>query len=444
MLRRFYIQPSVALAALAVVFGLIGAVSVRADDLHAVQGRIMADIEAKNYTSAISEAETFEPQHPHHLARVEFIKGLVAKAMGKMPQAIKHFRASLSEDPSLYVVRQELAAALYASGDYEAAKYNFDVLQANTTNPRLLQIYANAKAAMEKNKPWSINGYFSLAPSSNINKGSNNSSATLFDIPGWQIDPTQQKQAGFGLVSGLSGSYNFQVSNNFFLTANGGLDGQFYLDHSRNSMRISESLKPGFVSDDKKFRVAIGPYVAESLNNYNHSLTQYGLDGDLSIALDPSLSATISGTALYQNFVWDVDRDGFKLDGNFRLTKLLADNWAVGVIAGSTFEGAQPQRQDLQHTDWRLGLNASKEWGGGWMTSVEASVANHRYNGLLTGKDFSRMDWAASAGVQISNRNLSAYGFMPVLSYSYTKQWSNDEWSDYDSHDVSVGLTREF
>jgi outer membrane protein len=410
-----------------------------AETMREVQQQIMLLINQGDYDAAIAVAQAYEPDHPNHDARVDFVRGMVAKAQGKNDVAVDAFRKVLAVQPELEPARQQLAHALFLEGDYEASRHHFDILQTTTSDPRLRQLYAGYARAIDAKRPWTLSGYVTLAPSTNVNKGSDNQTATLFGNSGWTIPEDQQKKSGLGVAVGASGTYAFKMNDGLALVFGAGADGRIYADREDDVMRLNTSLKPTFETRDT--RVSIGPYLAASFSGYDRSLTQYGIDADIGVKLDQGLLFSGSVAGLLQNYENDA-RDGQKYSVDIGLTKSLGASTTVSVMGGLVIENAE--RVDYDHKDWSVGFSFGREWEGGFISRAEFSVGQHIYDGELGGKTESRKDNVYSTGLQLSNRNFSAMGFMPILNYGFTRQKSNDEFSDYSSHDLAITLTRSF
>lgn len=410
-----------------------------ATPMHEVQQNILLLIKQGQYDAAIKVAKKFEPDHPNHRARVEFVRGMVAKAKGRHADAAIAFRNVLTAQPDLVPARQQLAHVLFLDEDFDAARHHFDVLQSTTADPRLRQLYAGYGRAIDAQRPWSLTGYLTLAPSSNINKGSGKETATLFGNNGWIIPKDQQNKTGVGIAAGGFGTYAIKLDDGFSIVLGGGVDGRLFKDHDNDSVRLNAYIKPTYTSGD--FKVSLGPYVAASFSGYEHSLTQYGVDADFGVKLDQGLLFSGSVAALMQEFE-NKARNGEKFSIDASLTQSLSATTVIGVTGGLVVENAK--RETYDHTDWNAGLNIGHEWGGGFITRGDVGLGQHTYDGVLAGKTENRGDWVYSAGVQISNRSFAAMGFMPVLNYNFTRQSSNDEFNDYTSHDIAITLSKAF
>ena len=74
------------------------------------------------------EREKGYPQDP----QVLFLRAQLAFAEGDYRDAIAIFRGMLTRNPSLTRVRLELARALFAAGDFDAARYCFEIALGQT------------------------------------------------------------------------------------------------------------------------------------------------------------------------------------------------------------------------------------------------------------------------------------------------------------------------
>ena len=63
-----------------------------------------------------------------------FVEGLILKARGNLTGAAKNYRAALADDPSLTLVRAELAQTLFALEEDDSAKHHLNLLMAEAPN----------------------------------------------------------------------------------------------------------------------------------------------------------------------------------------------------------------------------------------------------------------------------------------------------------------------
>lgn len=405
------------------------------------QRGILVAIKAGQFAEAIALAEGFEPDHPNHEARVAYVRGMVARAKGSNRTAAKEFRKVLAEQPNTIQARQQLAYALYLDGDYDAARHHFDVLETNTADPGLRDYYASFKSKMDKDQPWSLSGYLTLAPSSNINKGSNHETVKLGNLTG-TINKEAQKKTGFGLAAGGYGSYEWDLGVGVSLRTSAALDGQFYANNLADVIRVSGSTKLQYQSEDRKLQIGFGPRYETTYDDGEFSAFRYGPTADFALALPKGMVLSTSLAALVLDNRNNNTRDGMRYSVDAQLVKSISPSVTASVNAGLSIDNVKQRNAD--HTDWDVGFSLAKEWEGGWITRVSPSLGHHDYAGVLALLPEAREDWVYSVGTQLSNRKFEFKGFTPVLNYTYSKQTSNDTYSDYDSHDVSITLTKAF
>jgi tetratricopeptide (TPR) repeat protein len=89
------------------------------------------------------EREKAYPQDP----QVLFLRAQLAFAEGDYQEAIAIFRGTLSRNPSRTRFRLELARALFAAGDFDAARYHFEIALGQTLDEGVREsLYAFLRA----------------------------------------------------------------------------------------------------------------------------------------------------------------------------------------------------------------------------------------------------------------------------------------------------------
>ena len=114
-----------------------------------------------------------------------FIKGLILKARGNLTGAAKNYRAALADDPSLTLVRAELAQTLFQLEEDDSAKHHLNLLMAEAPNDYEAQGIRSFIDTIDARRPFTFNAYVSVAPSTNVNNGSSND--TIYS-PLWGVD----------------------------------------------------------------------------------------------------------------------------------------------------------------------------------------------------------------------------------------------------------------
>ena len=82
-----------------------------------------------------------------------FLRAQLAFAEGEYQEAIAIFRGMLSRNPSRPRIRLELARALFAARDYEAARYHFEFALGQTLDEGVREnVYAFLRAIRDSKK----------------------------------------------------------------------------------------------------------------------------------------------------------------------------------------------------------------------------------------------------------------------------------------------------
>ena len=131
---------------------------------------------------------------------------MVRKAQGRHAEAADTFREILTDHPQFDRVRLRVRAhALRRCSEDESARHHFElVLGGSGTQPGLANTVKSYINAIDSRRRWDFSTYFSIAPSTNLNQGSDNRVVYLNGLP-FIID--NAKEFGVGIVTGMQGGY---------------------------------------------------------------------------------------------------------------------------------------------------------------------------------------------------------------------------------------------
>jgi len=140
-----------------------------------------------------------------------FIEGLILKARGNLTGAAKNYRKALADDPSLTLVRAELAQTLFMLEEDDSAKHHLNLLMAEAPNEYEAQGIRSFIDTIDARRPFTFNAYVSVAPSTNINNGSSNKTIYI-PIPGYGSVEAFWAIVGLMLVvvGGLVGFFKYK------------------------------------------------------------------------------------------------------------------------------------------------------------------------------------------------------------------------------------------
>ncbi|MGL4406305.1 MAG: surface lipoprotein assembly modifier, partial [Notoacmeibacter sp.] len=129
-----------------------------------------------------------------------------------------------------------------------------------------------------------------------------------------------------------------------------------------------------------------------------------------------------------------------QLNGNAAM--IVSANDRVTIGASYVLEARNSDTQSYH----QIGLSA--EWEHAFQNELigslggEASYRLYKSDAVLTTEKQHNIQSKATIG--LSHRDFMIGKFRPELAYTFTKQWSNDVFSDFIAHDVSVRAKAAF
>lgn len=411
--------------------------------------RINMLMEQGDFAGALDLAERgWGPEVSNRQARLGFIRAMKLKAEGDLQGAIGIFRALLAENPSFARVRVELADTLYMAGDNDAAAYHVRDLARTAQSDDLRRNFEAYLDAIERDRPWRLGGYLSLAPSTNIN-GLTTENIIVVPIKGvgcpndlciFNIDPNSKAKSGIGLAGGLTGSYNFYLSNDFTVTLSGRLDAMKYLDNKFDKLTANAGIHLRRKIGDNTIG---GGIVAEYQNTGHKSYRDAaGIELEFGRMLDATTHLLLSGSLIYQRYVDFPAMNGIAASLGAVVQTAVGPGQAV--TTGMSFSTERTALNYLNNHAIRMFVGHSKEWNGGLITYVEPSTTARLFNGIDPSFGVRRYDIELTGRISLAHRKLSFKGFMPRFEYSYSKQFSTVVFQRRQTHSANITVTREF
>jgi hypothetical protein len=107
-------------------------------------------------------------------------------------------------------------------------------------------------------------------------------------------------------------------------------------------------------------------------------------------------------------------------------------------------ERETPSVEHLQYKMWQAGAGLGARLFSGFTAYAQASYARLSFDGLAPGSAEARLDGRFDASLQLSNADWAAFGFVPSLEYTFTKNASNVIFNEFNAHGLTFTLAREF
>lgn len=378
---------------------------------------------------------------PDAAIQLEHLEAVILMRQERYDEAIAALRAILTKAPDFAPSRVELARALYLSGDMKAASFHFDAINLGADDPGLKRLAQGYLERIATEKPYGFTGYFGFVPTSNVNRGTDNSEFRSVVGVG-TIAADSRRQPGNGFAAGIGAYRNFEFGKSSGVTIHGALDTKKFLTSTAFD-EASVSTTVSLTHKWKQASIRVGPTAEFMLFGWQPALVRYGISGGVFTPIGPKTSLTASIAVLRQEYLAAAFRSGWLGAASASVRHMLSPSLSVTTAVGLTVERTGA-RADLDHNDTWLRLQVDKEWAGGLLTTAHAKVERHDYVGNFPWTLAPRQDTRLTLGGRLAHRKLSFMGFAPQLTYEFTRQYSNVAFFDYHAHDFGVTLTRNF
>ncbi|CAN5311542.1 hypothetical protein BH10PSE9_BH10PSE9_14230 [soil metagenome] len=398
---------------------------------------VRQQIEGGDYTAARAYAVAFGKTERAKAINLAFVDALVLRHQGRLKEAAAALRALLAQSPAFDLVRLELAQTLYLMGDYEAATHHLEMLAAAAGGPAERGLYDRFLADIRSKRPWGINAFVSLAPSTNINNGLDSDVVLIGGIP---FTGATAKKSGVGAGFGVDGFYRWARSDSLALTAGGGVTGSVYGDHAFDGLTAQSFLE--VAREAGPWRVGFGAGCERVLSGWEGY--SWGLGPQFSVRRDLGRAGTASATVSWRAMSYDThpELEGSQTRVGLRY-RYAFDAGTEAVLSG-----------DYSHVTAAVGFNAYdgfqpaltlyRELTNGLIVDTRLAWEYRRYAAdfplLGTAREDNRFEFNAG----LTFRNWSVLGLAPRLQYGYRLTRSNIELFNVEAHDLQLTFTRRY
>ncbi len=373
-------------------------------------------------------------QGEHAPNRTLYIEGLIFKANRDLSAARDKFREALASDPSLTLVRSDLAETLYLLEDDEAAKHHLKLLESEAPSAEIANSIRAFIDQIDTRRPYTFNAYVAFAPTSNINNRTYRKTVYGFlDLP----DNLRQKSA-YGIAAGVNGSFNHRLGDELRGIISGNIETRVYNHSEFNSVSTSEAAELRKTYENGYVSLGLVSSQDFSVSGEDLTFVSYGPRVSINHSLTPQ--DEISAKVLYEwhDVIGLTDTDAQVLTIGADYAHAFNSAFTTTLSAGYLSNNAKSEVNSFD--TWSGGLSIYKEFGHGLTFNVGGDV---RYS-EFTPEAMSRKDWKYIGSIGLTKRDLSIFGLAPSLEYTYIWNDSSNEFFDYDSHSVDLKFTKAF
>lgn len=376
---------------------------------------------------------------PHSPIDALFLEAQILAHQGRLAEAVAIYRAILAANPALVPVRQILAQTLLNMGDWDAARFHFRTLMEAEPNANLRVQYANALRLIEQKTPSGINASFAVIPSTNVNRGTSNTTIST-GLGSFVIDPNSREESGIG----------FQVGVNAFLRQPYGEDGVFTFSagasqtiYSNDEFNVTQpTVSAAFTRTGATSSWTATAFASRAYRGTGNDSQTFGLQYAGRRQFEGANVLTYSAVAQNTEYDQQPVQSGPTYSLDIGMQRQIDPTMAV--MGGLKLTRGLPEGDHLKYIATGLYGGVSKNWRGGWSAFAGLEVGFRSYDANFTALPFLREDEYVTLRGSLLNSTLSYAGFAPRVNCSYQVNRSNVAFYDYDAAECSFEFTRGF
>ncbi len=384
---------------------------------------------------------TAETSHP----MLDYFEGMIAKKRGRHREAVGIFRAILAARPDYARVRMNLAHTLYLLEKDESARHHFEILRGGVDNPKMLARIEQFLERIEKRRHWSASAFIALAPSTNVNRGTQ---TTHIELKGYEflVNDDSRAKSGVGVTAGGALELKTSIYEDVDLLTSVKAFGKRYQEDDFNFQQAGFDIGPRWRFDQGSVALK-ATYEKRWAADEAHNEAVGGL---ILASYRPTPGVTTAFrfgcAATRHDFNWFDDHLDAQ-DGETCRMSLSIDRYVgLGALVRFMIGGqeAWSQSDHLEYGERYLGVGAYKELPAGLSLYGEVRGTSRIYDSISTLTEARRADKMLDVAAHLTKRDFDIFGFAPRVSYKFSKRLSNNNIYDYTAHGADFTLTREF
>lgn len=365
-----------------------------------------------------------------------------------LDEAIESFRAILIHRPGLVRVRLELARAFFLKGEDSLARRHFEQVLAGELPPPVIANINRFLGIMRSRRRWEAHVGFAIAPDSNLNTASEETTIWL-DTPFGRLPFVRQgdiaPRSGIGVSVWGGGEYQYPLGERVRLRAGANASAREYKNRDFDQHTVSVHVGPRWLLGPRT-EASVLATIRREWTAGQPETDQYGMRLEAAHRLTSRLNLR-GRVGLRQRNSRSSDRlDGPVGDASLgvswvalpvlRLSGNVGYSWARAME--EAWRNAGPEARLGGTLALPRGFSVGAQAGMQW-TNYEGSGALHR-----TIDQEPRGDRRRTLSVSGHNRAVTVLGFSPRLSLINEKRSTNAQGLDYKRNRAEISFVRQF
>lgn len=411
--------------------------------------QLAGDLVKQGRLTEAQDILTTVPQTGNLALEIErwFLLGQISARNGDIDSAIKIYQKILDGQPDLARIRFELAICYMKKQQWYRADHHLRLAMAGKDLPDdVKKMMYHYRYLVRQNKNWNVWFNFGAAPDNNINNsiGGEECIMTMFGLLCRQL-PEPESAIGYNLT--LGGNYEFKLGERWRWKSNANIYANIYNLHDYDDLYLSVSTGPRYVwNRGDVWLAAVG---ARRFYGWDPYYAAYGAKLDLNYDFTRRISGGLSlrtMTNIYDDYGDYLDGQSYGL--NTYLSYAFNASTSIILRGGVEYEDTV----DPVYTNIRpsvgIGLGSELPWG--FYVYAEPSIFWTQYkdsrwvvrdNQFTEIKEYSVTQRYA---LSVSNNKFDVWGFVPTLTFSYTRRDSNIWQREFDRWATEFTMRQRF
>lgn len=376
-----------------------------------------------------------------------YLLAQIATKENKIDEAIDIYYFILEHQPNISNIRFRLAELYLIRKDWIRADYHYRLALADKELPIVIQNrIKQALYYIRQNKNYNFWFNFGIAPDNNVNNTTSGEQCVM-TMFGPMCNTLDDPEKDIGLNITVGGNYEFKLSDNWRIRNEALIYSLKYQDKKYDDIYLSYVLGLKYVYN--KGDVFFGPTFSKRFlghKAYNYT-TGFMVDTGYDLTKQLNARLYLAYTPTHYDDYGDI------LDGNVKTARLrmfyaLDSSKYLIFKTGYEYEKTKDKTYTNDRVNLALGFGADIPFG--FHIYAEPSVLFTNYKGKRwTVKDYEfkevkEWDITQRYSVSLSNRKISLWGLMPVLTYSYTDKKSNIWQREYQKSLIELSIQKRF
>lgn len=376
-----------------------------------------------------------------------YLLAQIATKENKIDEAIDIYYFILEHQPNISNIRFRLAELYLIRKDWIRADYHYRLALADKELPIAVQTrIKQALYYIRQNKNYNFWFNFGIAPDNNVNNTTSGEQCVM-TMFGPMCNTLDDPDKDVGLNITVGGNYEFKLSDNWRFRNEALIYSLKYQDKKYDDIYLSYVLGLKYVY--KKGDVFFGPTFSKRFlghKAYNYT-TGFMVDTGYDLTKQLNARLYLAYTPTHYDDYGDI-LDGDVKTARLRMFYALDSSKYLIFKTGYEYEKTKDKTYTNDRVNLALGFGADVPWG--FHIYAEPSVLFTNYKGKRwTVKDYEfkevkEWDITQRYSVSLSNRKVSLWGLMPVLTYSYTDKKSNIWQREYQKSLIELSIQKRF